>query len=154
MHLCLPLSPASHTRRSTSSWCLPRIGARCASWPPGRTVSVSATWTGRHEQIEEYLQPLLESGEAQGVYTTVGNWDPNRSFLSIPLADWGDRERSQQEIADELRGKLSGIPGARVGIWGGNSLNLRTWGSGLRVALLGNDYDEIFEAAKAYAAGN
>ena len=104
-------------------------------------------------QIEEYVQPLLDSGEAQGVYTTVGNWDPNRSFLSIPLADWGDRERSQQEIADELRGKLSGIPGARVGIWGGNSLNLRTWGSGLRVALLGNDYDEIFEAAKAYAAG-
>jgi hydrophobe/amphiphile efflux-1 (HAE1) family protein len=104
-------------------------------------------------QIEEYLQPLVDSGEAQGVYTTVGNWDPNRSFLSIPLADWGDRERSQQEIADELRGKLSDIPGARVGIWGGNSLNLRTWGSGLRVALLGNDYDEIFEAAKAYAAG-
>ena len=103
-------------------------------------------------QIEQYLQPLLDSGEAQGVYTTVGNWDPNRSFLSIPLADWGDRERSQQEIADELRGKLAGIPGARVGIWGGNSLNLRTWGSGLRVALLGNDYDEIFEAAKAYAA--
>ena len=104
-------------------------------------------------QIEEYLQPLLDSGEAQGVYTTVGNWDPNRSFLSVPLADWGDRDRSQQEIADELRGKLSGIPGARVGIWGGNSLNLRTWGSGLRVALLGNDYDEIFAAAKAYAAG-
>jgi hydrophobe/amphiphile efflux-1 (HAE1) family protein len=104
-------------------------------------------------QIEEFVQPLLDSGEAQGVYTTVGNWDPNRSFLSIPLADWGDRERSQQEIADELRVKLAGIPGARVGIWGGNSLNLRTWGSGLRVALLGNDYDEIFAAAKAYAAG-
>ena len=104
-------------------------------------------------QIEEFVQPLLDSGEAQGMYTTVGNWDPNRSFLSIPLADWGDRERSQQEIADELRVKLAGIPGARVGIWGGNSLNLRTWGSGLRVALLGNDYDEIFAAAKAYAAG-
>ena len=35
---------------------------------------------------------------------------------------------------------------------GGNSLNLRTWGSGLRVALLGNSYDEIFAAAKDYAA--
>jgi hydrophobe/amphiphile efflux-1 (HAE1) family protein len=104
------------------------------------------------EQIEDYLQPLLENGEAQAVYTVVGNWDPNRSFISIPLADWSLRERSQQEISNELRGKLADIPGARVGIWGGNSLNLRTWGSGLRVALLGNDYDEIFEAAKAYAA--
>ena len=102
------------------------------------------------EQIETILQPLLDSGEAQGVYTTVGNWDPNRSFLSVPLADWSERERSQQEIAGELRSQLSGIPGARVGIWGGNSLNLRTWGSGLRVAILGNDYDDIFAAAKSY----
>ena len=105
------------------------------------------------EQIEDYLQPLLERGEARAVYTVVGNWDPNRSFISIPLADWSQRERSQQDISNELRGKLATIPGARVGIWGGNSLNLRTWGSGLRVAILGNDYDEIFEAAKAYTAG-
>ena len=80
----------------------------------------------------------------------VGNWDPNRSFLSVPLADWSQRERSQQEITNQLRGQLADIPGARVGIWGGNSLNLRTWGNGLRVAILGNDYDEIFEAAKIY----
>jgi len=105
------------------------------------------------EQIEDYLQPLLDNGEAQAIYTVVGNWDPNRSFISIPLEDWSQRERSQQDISNELRGKLAAIPGARVGIWGGNSLNLRTWGSGLRVAILGNDYDEIFEAAKAYVAG-
>ena len=104
------------------------------------------------EQIEEYLQPLVESGEARGVFSVVGNWDPNRSFLSIPLADWSERERSQQAIAGELRSALSDIPGARVGIWGGNSLNLRTWGNGLRVAILGNDYDEIYAAAKQYAA--
>jgi len=104
------------------------------------------------EQIEAYLQPLLESGEAQGVFAVVGNWDPNRSFLSIPLMDWSLRSRSQQEIADQLQVQLASIPGARVGIWGGNSLNLRTWGNGLRVAILGNDYDEIFEAAKAYVA--
>ena len=104
------------------------------------------------EYIEEYLQPLLDSGEAEGVFSVVGNWDPNRSFLSIPLADWSQRERSQQDITDQLRGQLAEIPGARVGIWGGNSLNLRRWGSGLRVAILGNDYDEIFEAAKIYTA--
>ena len=103
-------------------------------------------------QIEETLQPLVDSGEANAMYTLVGNWDPNRSFISMTLADWGERDRSQQEIANELRGKLASMPGARVGIWGGNSLNLRTWGSGLSVALLGNDYDEIFEAAKLYAA--
>ena len=60
--------------------------------------------------------------------------------------------KSAQEIAAELNSKLAAIPGARVGIWGGNSLNLSTWRSGLRVALLGNDYDEIYAAAKLYAA--
>ncbi len=103
-------------------------------------------------QIEDIVQPLLDSGEAESLYARVGNWDPNRSFLTMPLADWSERERSQQQIAGELRGELAAIPGARVGIWGGNSLNLRTWGSGLRVALLGNSYDEIFVAAQAYVA--
>ena len=102
-------------------------------------------------QIEDLLEPLLESGEARLVSTKVGNWDPNRSFLSVPLADWSQRERTQQEIAAELNGKLAAIPGARVGIWGGNSLNLSTWNSGLRVVLLGNDYDEIYAAAQVYA---
>ena len=114
---------------------------------------VGVTYMDRQtRQIEGFLQPLLDGGEADSMYTRVGNWDPNRSFISMVLADWSERERSQQEIASELRGQLAGIPGARVGIWGGNSLNLRTWGSGLNVALLGNDYDEIFEAAKTYAA--
>jgi hydrophobe/amphiphile efflux-1 (HAE1) family protein len=120
-----------------------------ASGPDGVGIGYMDRQT---EQVEALLQPLLDNGEAQGIYTTVGNWDPNRSFLSIPLVDWSQRERSQQEIAGELRTKLAEIPGARVGIWGGNSLNLRTWGSGLRVALLGNDYDVIFAAAKIYAA--
>ena len=120
-----------------------------ASGPDG----VGVTYMDRQtRQIEETLQPLVDSGEANAMYTLVGNWDPNRSFISMTLADWGERDRSQQEIANELRGKLASMPGARVGIWGGNSLNLRTWGSGLSVALLGNDYDEIFEAAKLYAA--
>ena len=103
-------------------------------------------------KIEDILQPVIDNGEASLMSVKVGNWDPNRSFLTIPLVDWNQRERSQQEIAAELNGKLSAIPGARVGIWGGNSLNLSTWRSGLRVVLLGNDYDEIYAAAKLYVA--
>ena len=103
-------------------------------------------------KIEDLLVPFVDSGDAELVSVSVGNWDPNRSFLSVPLADWSQRERTQQDIAAELRDQLAAIPGARVGIWGGNSLNLSTWRSGLRVALLGNDYDEIYAAAKVYAA--
>ncbi len=98
--------------------------------------------------IEDMLQPVVDSGEATSLYARVGQWDPNRSFMTLALADWSERERSQQEIAASLRGQLATIPGARVGVWGGNSLNLRGRGSGLEIALLGNDYDDIFLAAK------
>ena len=103
-------------------------------------------------KIEDILRPVVESGEARSLYSLVGMWDPNRSFMSMPLADWSERERSQQEISDSLRGPLSEIPGARVSVWGGNSLNLRGGGDGIRIALLGNDYDDIFTAAKEFAA--
>jgi len=101
-------------------------------------------------KIEDILAPLVASGEAEGLFTVVGTWDPNRSRVNAPLADWSDRERSQQEIAQSLEEPLSGIPGARVSIWSGNSLNLRRFGGDLEVALTGNDYDTIFEAAKIF----
>jgi multidrug efflux pump subunit AcrB len=120
-----------------------------ASGPDG----VGLTYMDRQtRKIESLVEPLLESGEATSLYSMVGMWDLNRSFLSMPLADWGERDRSLQEIAGQLRGELAAIPGARVGVWGGNSLNLRTWGSDIEIALLGNNYDEIFAAAKTFVA--
>lgn len=103
-------------------------------------------------KVEEIVQPLVDSGEATSLFTVVGAWDLNRSRIILPLADWSERDRSQQEIENSLRGELSKIPGASVGIWGSNSLNLRRRGDGgVTVALLGNDYDEIFQAAKIFA---
>ena len=103
-------------------------------------------------RMENVLAPLVESGEALGLFTVVGTWDPNRSRVNVPLAPWGERERSQQEIAAALRPELEQIPGARVMIWSGNSLNLRRAGGGLEVALTGNDYDDIFAAAKIFTS--
>ena len=120
-----------------------------ASGPDGVGVNYMDRQT---EKIEDILQPLTESGEAKSVFAMVGMWDPNRSLITVPLADWSERRRSQQEIANSLRGALLDIPGARVGTWSGNSLNLRRSGSGVRIALLGNNYDEIYEAAKSFAA--
>ena len=120
-----------------------------ASGPDGVGIGYMDRQT---RKIEELVQPLIDSGEATSLYSNIGFWDPNRSFLSLPLADWSERDRSQQEIAGDLRGKLAAIPGARVGVWGGNSLNLRTWGSGLEVSLLGNNYDDIFAASKTFVA--
>jgi hydrophobe/amphiphile efflux-1 (HAE1) family protein len=100
--------------------------------------------------IEEILQPLVDNGEARSLFTVVGSGDPNRSRVNVPLADWDLRDRSQQEISASLEEPLSRIPGARVSISSSNSLNLRRAGGELEVALTGNEYDVIFEAAQAF----
>ncbi len=120
-----------------------------ASGPDGVGVNYMDRQT---EKIEALLQPLVDGGEALSIYSMVGMWDPNRSFLTVPLADWSERDRSQQQIADALRGPLADIPGIRAGTWSGNSLNLRRRGEGLNIALLGNDYASIFTAAEALTA--
>ena len=120
-----------------------------ASGPDGVGINYMERQT---DTIEALLQPYVTAGEAQSVYTTIGQWDPNRTFMSIPLVDWSERERSQQEIIEELRAPLAAIPGVRASSWGSNSLNLRGSGGDLSVALLGNNYQDIFAAAKIFSA--
>ncbi len=119
-----------------------------ASGPDGVGINYMDRQT---EKIEAILRPYVDSGEATAIYSMIGMWDPNRTFISLPLADWSDRERNQMEILNELRAPLAAIPGVRASAFSGNSLNLRRWGGDLNIALLGNDYDDIFEAAKAFA---
>ncbi|HEX7719086.1 MAG TPA: efflux RND transporter permease subunit, partial [Woeseiaceae bacterium] len=102
------------------------------------------------QYIEDVLQPLVDSGEAESLFAIVGTWDPNRSRVSVPLADWSERSRSQQEIIDSVEGQLTAIPGARINVQTGNSLSLRDAGGELEVALIGNEYEEIFEVAKLF----
>ena len=99
-------------------------------------------------KIEDIVRPYVENGEVESVLTNVGAWDPNRVWVSLPLVDWRKRERSQQEIMASMEEPLSQIPGAWVSVFGGNSLNLRRSSGELEIALVGNDYDEIFAAAK------
>tara|TARA_R110002096_G_scaffold6305_16_gene29359 strand:- start:7534 stop:10635 length:3102 start_codon:yes stop_codon:yes gene_type:complete len=103
------------------------------------------------DKIEAILQPYVANGEAESVQSRIGQWDPNRTLVTIPLVDWSARSRSQQDIIAELRPKLEAIPGVRANAWGSNSLNLRGNSGGLEIALLGNNYAEIFEVAKVFA---
>jgi multidrug efflux pump subunit AcrB len=102
-------------------------------------------------KTEELLLPNINQGEIASIYTVVGRWDPNILFITVPLVNWEDRERSQQEIIDELRPMLSQVAGAPGRAFGGNSLNLRGFGGGFEMALTGDSYTEIYEAALAFA---
>ena len=113
---------------------------------------VGLNYTERQaDRMENLLIPLLERGEIIALFTVVGRWDPNNVFMLAKLADWRERERSQQEIAADLKPLFADLPGVTTRIFSANSLNLRGASSGgLSVALLGTDYDEIYTAAREY----
>jgi hydrophobe/amphiphile efflux-1 (HAE1) family protein len=98
-------------------------------------------------KTEALLLPNVDQGEIESIYTVVGRWDPNILFITVPLVNWDDRERSQQDIIAELRPLLSQVAGAPGRAFGGNSLNLRGFGGGFEMALTGDNYLEIYQAA-------
>lgn len=99
------------------------------------------------QRMEEILLPYVNGGAVESINTRVGQWDPNLVFITVRLTDWEERDRSQQEIIDEISGPLSRIPGAPARAFGSNSLNLRGQGGGLEVALTGDEYIDIYNAA-------
>lgn len=103
-------------------------------------------------RMEDILLPYVDEGDILNIYTVVGQWDPNRVFMSVPLTDWSDRSRSQQDIIEQLRDPLAAIPGAPARAMGANSLNLRGQGGGFEFALTGEHYEDIYQAALAFTA--
>jgi len=102
------------------------------------------------EKMEQILLPYVEDADVGSIYTVVGRWDPNIVFITVPLTHWDNREKSQQEIINEMRPKLGGIPGAPARAFGSNSLNLRGQGGGLEMALTGDTYARIYGSALAF----
>jgi hydrophobe/amphiphile efflux-1 (HAE1) family protein len=102
------------------------------------------------EKMEQILLPYVEDADVDSIYTVVGRWDPNIVFITVPLAHWDNREKSQQEIINEMRPKLGAIPGAPARAFGSNSLNLRGQGGGLEMALTGDTYERIYRSALAF----
>jgi hydrophobe/amphiphile efflux-1 (HAE1) family protein len=102
--------------------------------------------------METLLQPYLVSGEARTLFTVVGIFDPNRVGITVPLAPWESGRRGQQAIVREIQQAMSSIPGARISVFGRGSLDAGgRERAGLEVALLGNDYAQIYESARALA---
>lgn len=104
------------------------------------------------QRAEDYFRPLRENGLATGVFTVVGQWDPNLNAMTIPLVHWRERDESLQDILGQLRADLGDIPGAPARAFGGNSLNLRGQSGGLEFALTGREYDEIYTQAQDFIA--
>ncbi len=102
-------------------------------------------------EIENRLSGLIESGEAEGVFS-INGVGGSRAFVVVRLPDWSARKKSQQDYEREVRMIVSGIPGASAFVRSGNSLGIRGGGQGLQFAVVGDDYGAAAEAAEALAA--
>ncbi|KKB09296.1 efflux RND transporter permease subunit [Devosia chinhatensis] len=119
-------------------------------------VSVSAPNTAsldfvrtRLGQVETLLQPYLDSGEATSLFVLSG-WG-NGGNMTLTLAPWDERARSQQDIATEVTALMTQIPGVRAFVRQGNSLGIRGGGSGLQFAVAGSDYNQLADTAQTIA---
>ena len=115
------------------------------SAPPGVSLEYTAA---QLRKIEDLVQPLVEKQEVKNVFSIAGRrGSNNRGFMVVTLKPWDERERSQQEIVAELNRGLRSIPGVRAFAIQPNSLGIRGAGSGLKVALAGNNYKTLSEKA-------
>lgn len=104
-------------------------------------------------EVERLIRPLRESGEIESTFSLAGQGgSTNTGFIAMTLAPWSERERSQQEILDEVNGLVEQVPGVRAFAFQPNSLGIRGAGSGLQFAILGNNYQQLGAAASAIVA--
>ncbi len=114
------------------------------SAPQGVSLDYTST---QLRNIEALVEPLRRSGEIENVFAIAGRSGANNAFMVLSLAPWDKRTRSQQEIAEDINRKVANVPGVRAFAIQPNSLGIRGAGSGLQVALLGDDYGELAVAA-------
>jgi len=116
------------------------------------TVSLDFTRT-EMRRIEDLLQPYRDSGEIQSIFSISGfGSNTSSGFMTLTLAPWDQRHRSQQQIMTEINGLLTQVPGVTARAMSPNSLGIRGGGSGLQFAVAGSNYDQLSDVANKIVA--
>ncbi len=100
------------------------------------------------QRVEENLQPLRESGEIANIFSISGfGSNTNSGFMVLTLAPWGERERTQDEIVQDINAAAQKVPALRGFAIQSNSLRIRGAGNGLQMAMVGSDHASLTQAA-------
>lgn len=108
--------------------------------------------TSKMREIETAVEPMRRSGEITNIFSIAGMGSDNRGFMVMSLADWADRDRSQQEIVDQINGAVSQIVGIRAFAIQPNSLGIRGAGRGLTFAVTGDSYEQLADVSEQLVA--
>lgn len=150
---CVLAAIAWNTLSKVPEELLPREDRSVALLRISAPQGVSLDYTAAQiRKIESLVQPFIENGEAENVFSIAGRGGSNNGFMVLTLAPWAERERSQQDIVSEINRGLGTIPGVRAFAIQPNSLGIRGAGSGLKMALTGNSYTELASTADALVA--
>lgn len=87
-------------------------------------------------RVEEVVERAVPEAEETLTSLGGGGWRPTGQHtgdLRVSLIDQGERDRSAEQIAEDLRGELAGIPGIQLRVREGSGLFL------LRIAFGGGD---------------
>ncbi len=111
------------------------------------------------ERIEQRLADYMGEGQpVEQLLSIVGPGrraqpQPNRAFLILRLAPWGERDISQMELVEELRGRFADVPGVRAFATNPAKLGQRGGGRQLRVAVAGVERDKVVEWSQSLYDG-
>lgn len=101
------------------------------------------------KRVEENLQPLRDNGEIRNIFSITGmNGSSNTGFIVMTLAPWAERERTQNQIAQDVNAAAQKVPGLRASASQPNSLRIRGAGNGLSMAMIGSNYGALTEATQ------
>ncbi|MCK6451337.1 MAG: efflux RND transporter permease subunit [Alphaproteobacteria bacterium] len=114
----------------------------------------SFDYTKRHaSMVEEIVKPYVDNGTAIRVISFVAPsfgrpGDVKIANMFLRLADWSERtdpKRSQKAVVEELRPKLSQIPGVRIFVVSPPSLGQPFTQQPIQVVVGGSTYEELGE---------
>lgn len=98
--------------------------------------------------VEEYLQPLMDSGDIRNIFSISGQGgQANSGFMVLTLAPWGDRHRTQSEIVADINRAAGKVPALRGNAIQSNSLRIRGAGNGVQMAMIGNNHEALTASA-------
>ncbi|OHV76552.1 efflux RND transporter permease subunit [Rhizobium sp. LCM 4573] len=101
------------------------------------------------QRVEENLKPLVDSGEIQNIFSISGfGSNKNSGFMVLTLAPWDERDRTQDQIVQDINAAVQRVPALRGFAMQSNSLRIRGAGNGLQMALVGHDYEKLTAAAQ------
>jgi len=115
------------------------------------------------EYMDDYMDRLIagvkgevDSSEREGILSVTSpgfgaSGSVNSGFMFVILKDAGERERSQDEIADALSAMVNGIPGARTYVSQPQSLGGRGGGLPVQYVLQAPNFEQLKETLPEFA---